>query len=58
MPLRSREEVLAEIAEMGRLQVESNRDATFCGWTREAEAIHDKRADLIAALLRELVDVE
>jgi hypothetical protein len=49
-----RKELLAEIAEIRRLQMESNREATFGGWTRQAEAAHEMRADRIAALGREL----
>jgi hypothetical protein len=53
-----REELSAEIPEIRKLQMESNRQATFGGWTREAEAAHEMRADRIAALLRELAVVE
>jgi hypothetical protein len=49
-----RKELLAEIAEIRRLQMESNREATFGGWTRQAEAAQELRADRIAALGREL----
>jgi hypothetical protein len=49
-----RKELLAEIAEIRRLQMESNREATFGGWTRKAEAAQEMRADRIAALGREL----
>jgi hypothetical protein len=49
-----RKELLAEIAEIRRLQMETNREATFGGWTRQAEAAHEMRADRIAALCREL----
>jgi L-arabinose isomerase len=49
-----RKELLAEIAEIRRLQMESNREATFGGWTRQAEAAQEMRADRIAALGREL----
>ena len=54
MASRSREELQAEIAELSRLQRESNREALFGGWTRESEAAHELRADRLAALLREL----
>jgi hypothetical protein len=41
-------------AELHRLQIESNREATFGGWTREAEEAHQMRSDRIADLYRQL----
>jgi hypothetical protein len=54
VPDKTRAEIEAEIDELHRLRIESNRQATFSGWTREAEDAHHKRADRIGALYREL----
>ena len=51
---KTRAEIEAEIEELHRLHVESNRQATFGGWTREAEDEHHKRADRISALYGQL----
>ena len=53
-PNRTRAEIETEIEELHRLHIESNRQATFGGWTREAEDEHHRRADRIDALIREL----
>jgi hypothetical protein len=53
-PSKTRAELEAEVAELHRLQIESNRQATFGGWTREAEEAHQMRSDRIAALYREM----
>jgi hypothetical protein len=53
-PNKTRAEIEAEIVELHSLHIESNRQATFGGWTREAEDEHHKRADRIAALYRQL----
>ena len=53
-PNKTRAEIEAEIEELHRLHVDSNRQATFGGWTREAEDEHHRRADRIAALYRQL----
>jgi hypothetical protein len=47
-------QLMAAIRELQRDQCESNRDATFGGWTRDAEAAHHRRADRMAALCRVL----
>jgi hypothetical protein len=53
-PNKTRAELEAEIEKQHRLHIESNRQATFGGWTREAEDEHHRRADRIAALYRQL----
>jgi hypothetical protein len=53
-PNKTRAEIEAEIDELHRLHIESNRQATFSGWTREAEDTHHRRADRIGALYRQL----
>ena len=53
-PNKTRAEIEAEIEELHKLHIESYRQATFGGWTREAEEEHHKRADRIAALYRQL----
>jgi hypothetical protein len=42
-----RAKLMAEITELQILQMESNREATFGGWTRVAQEEHDRRADHI-----------
>jgi hypothetical protein len=49
-----RAELIAEIAELHRLQMGPKRKATLGGWTRQAEAWHKMRAARVAALRREL----
>jgi hypothetical protein len=46
--------LIAEMAEFQRLQMKSIANATFGGWTHEEVAAHDKRANRIAALRRQL----
>jgi hypothetical protein len=46
--------LVAEIAELHRLQFESWRNATFGGWTREQETAHEERSRRISVLQREL----
>ena len=53
-PHKTRSEIEAEIEELHRLHINSNRQATFGGWTREAEDEHHRRADRIGALYRQL----
>lgn len=53
-----REQLIAAIAELRKAHMESNREATFGGWTREAEAAHERRADRIATLVRELAALD
>ena len=53
-PNKTRVEIEAEIAELHALQIESTREATFGGWTRKAEEEHQRRADCMAALYRQL----
>lgn len=53
-----RAELTTAISELHRLQMESMKDATFGGWTRESEAAYEIRAARIAALLRELAVIE
>lgn len=49
-----RAELIAEIAELHRLQSGANQKATLGGWTRQSEAWSEMRAARIAALRREL----
>jgi hypothetical protein len=49
-----RAKLIGEIIELESLQLESNREATFGGWTRVAEDEHDRRADHIKRLVKEL----
>lgn len=50
----NRARLIAEIAELQSLQFESNRDAVFGGWTRTAEEAHQRRADRLERLVKEL----
>jgi hypothetical protein len=56
-PNKRRAEIEAEIEELHRFHIESNLQATFSGWTREAEDEHHRRADRIGALYRQLADL-
>lgn len=46
--------LVAEIAELQTTQTKSIAAATFGGWTREEEAAHNKRADRLESLLRQV----
>ena len=50
----TRAKLLAAIEELHRLQMDATKEATFGGWTREAEAAYETRTARIAALYREL----
>lgn len=55
MASHSRRAKLAdEIRELQNLQMKSIAAATFGGWTREQVAAHDKRAEHLERLIREL----
>jgi hypothetical protein len=45
-----RAELVAEIAELHRLQVGADRKADLGGWTRQSEAWHEMRAARISLL--------
>ena len=49
-----RSQLLAEISELSKRRMETNRQATFGGWTREVEDEHERIADRIADLRRQL----
>jgi len=49
-----RVELIAEIAELHRLQMGANQKAALGGWTRQSEAWYERREARIAALRREL----
>jgi hypothetical protein len=51
---KTRAELEAEVIELHKIQIESNRQAMFGGWTRKAEDEHHRRADRLAALYRQL----
>ena len=55
---KTRAELQAEVVELHKLQIESNRQATFGGWTREAEEEHQRRSDRISALYRQLAALD
>ena len=57
-PNKTRVEIEAEIAELHTLQLESTREATFGGWTRKAEEEHQRRADSMAVLYRQLAELD
>ena len=57
-PGKTRADLEAEIIELHKLQIESNRQATFGGWTHEAKEEHNRRADCIAALYRQLAALD
>ena len=49
-----RSELVAEIGELQKLQLESFAKATFGGWTREQAIAHEERSHRILVLHREL----
>lgn len=49
-----RARLIAEIRELQSFQLESNREAVFGGWTRAAEEAHQRRADQLERLVKEL----
>jgi hypothetical protein len=49
-----RARLIAEIAELRSFLVESNREAVFGGWTHAAEEAHQRRADRLECLVKEL----
>ncbi len=49
-----RAKLISEIIELNRLQMESNREATFGGWTRDTQDDHDRRSDHIGRLVKEM----
>jgi len=54
MTPRTRAELIAEITELRKQQLEDAADALFGTWTREQEAAHQERADYLARLVLEL----
>ena len=46
--------LITEIKELQSFQLESNREAVFGGWTRAAEEAHQRRADRLHRLVKEL----
>ena len=53
-----RAKLIAEVTELRRLQMESLASATFGGWTTAEAIAHDKRAEHLERLVRELEDIE
>ena len=49
-----RAKLIAEIKELQSFQMESNREAVFGGWTHAAEEAHQRRADRLERLVKEL----
>jgi hypothetical protein len=49
-----RADMVAELAELRRLQLKSISDATYIGWTHEQMVAQQKRSNRIAVLQREL----
>jgi hypothetical protein len=52
-----RANLVAEIFLLRRQQLESIENAAFVGWTVEAQADHDKRADRVELLLHRLAQL-
>jgi len=55
MAPHTRAELVAEIVQLQTQQVDDLAEAVFGGWTREQEAAHQKRADRLEVLIRELI---
>ena len=54
MAPHTRAELVAEITELRKQQLEDAADALFGAWTREQGAAHQERADCLARLVLEL----
>jgi hypothetical protein len=54
MTPHTRAELIAEITELRKQQLEADGDALFGAWTGEQEAAHQERADRLARLFLEL----
>lgn len=52
--INSRAELVVELSELHRLQLQSMADATYVGWTHEELIAQQKRSDRIAVLQLEL----
>ncbi len=53
-----RARLVAEMSLLRKQQLELIEAATFFGWTPEAKADHDKRADRMELLLHRLVELD
>ena len=49
--------LVAEMSLLQKQQLESIDNAAFCGWTAIAKAEHDRRADRLDLLLRQLAEL-
>ncbi len=54
MTPNKRAELISAIEELRKQQLEFSRQVTFGGWTREVDEAHERRAERIAALCRQL----
>ncbi len=54
MTPHTRAEIVAEITELRKQQLEAAADALFGAWTRVQEAAHQERAERLARLVLEL----
>ena len=55
---KTRAQLQAEVTELRKLQTESYSQATFVGWTPEAEKAQQMRSDRISALYRQLAALD
>jgi hypothetical protein len=53
-----RTQLIAKIVELEKEQVEFILNANYLGWTRDLEAAYDKRANQIALLRLQLVELD
>jgi hypothetical protein len=51
-------DLIAEIDELHRQQLDSNVRATYVGWTQEDVAAHEKRADRMSLLKGQLAALD
>jgi hypothetical protein len=57
-PNKTRAQLQAEITELCKVQTESYSQASFVGWTREAEEAHRMCSDRLSALYRQLAALD
>lgn len=53
-----RERLVAEITLLRRQQIDCIENATFFGWTTEAKADHERRADRLEVLVHRLAKLD
>jgi hypothetical protein len=53
-----RTELISQLQELLKQHSESFTNASFLGWTPDSKSVHEKRADLIRVLCRQLAALD